>query len=107
MSERFGIDALLTQISNLERMDRWATLARAAVRQDLYGALAGLTVRILRRTDEALSPSERIAAFEEANPEGLSRARSTLEEIRGSGSSSLATVSVALRLIRNVSQQGS
>ena len=63
--------------------------------------------RILRRTDEALSPSERIAAFEEANPEGLSRARSTLEEIRGSGSSSLATVSVALRLIRNVSQQGS
>ena len=107
VSERFGIDALLTQISNLERMDRWATLARAAVRQDLYGALAGLTVRILRRTDEALSPSERIAAFEEANPEGLSRARSTLEEIRGSGSSSLATVSVALRLIRNVSQQGS
>jgi glutamate dehydrogenase len=107
VSERFGIDALLTQISNLDRLDRWATLARAAVRQDLYAALAGLTVRILRRTDEALPPQERISAFEEANPEGLTRARATLEEIRGSGPPSLATVSVALRLIRNISQQGS
>jgi glutamate dehydrogenase len=107
VSERFGIDALLTQISNLDRMDRWATLARAAVRQDLYGALAGLTVRILRRTEDSLPPDERIETFEKANPEGLSRARSTLEEIRGSGPPSLATVSVALRLIRNVSQQGS
>ncbi|MEZ5186704.1 MAG: NAD-glutamate dehydrogenase [Candidatus Nanopelagicales bacterium] len=107
VSERFGVDALLTQISNLDRLDRWATLARAAVRQDLYAAQAGLTVRILRRTDESMPPGERIAAFEEANPEGLTRARATLEEIRKSGPSSLATVSVALRLIRNVSQQGS
>lgn len=33
VSERFGWDALLTQISNLDRVDRWSSLARAAVRQ--------------------------------------------------------------------------
>ncbi|MCU0295939.1 MAG: NAD-glutamate dehydrogenase [Candidatus Nanopelagicales bacterium] len=107
ISERFGVDALLTQISNLDRADRWSALARAAVRQDLYAAQAGLTVRVLRRTEQALPPEDRIAAFEQANPEGLARARATLDEIRTSGPPSLATVSVALRLIRNVSQQGS
>jgi len=107
VSERFGVDALLTQISNLDRVDRWSSLARAAVRQDLYAAQAGLTVRILRRTDPHLEPDERISTFERANPEGLARARATLTEIRTtSGPPSLATVSVALRLIRNVSQQG-
>ena len=106
VSERFGVDALLTQISNLDRADRWSSLARAAVRQDLYGAQAGLTVRILRRTDSALPPEERIAQFEKANPEGLTRPRATLAEIREASPPSLATVSVALRVIRNVSQQG-
>ena len=76
------MDALLTQISNLDRADRWSALARAAVRQDLYAAQAGLTVRVLRRTDPGLPPEERIAQFEKANPEGLTRARTTLAEIR-------------------------
>ncbi len=106
VSERFGVDALLTQISELDRGDRWSSLARAAVRQDLYAAQAGLTVRIMRRTDAALPPEERIAAFAKANPEGLARARATLSEIREDDNPSLATVSVALRLLRNISQQG-
>jgi glutamate dehydrogenase len=107
LSERFGVDALLTQISNLDRADRWAALARGAVRQDLYAAQAGLTVRVLRRTDPQMTAEQRIDVFEQANPEGLARARATLTEIRGSGPPSLATVSVALRVIRNVSHQGS
>jgi glutamate dehydrogenase len=107
ISERFGVDDLLTQISNLERADRWSALARAAVRQDLYAAQAGLTVRVLRRTDSALTPEQRIEEFVQANPEGLTRASATLSEIRVSGPPSLATVSVALRVLRNVSQQGS
>ncbi len=106
VSERFGVDALLTQISELDRGDRWSSLARAAVRQDLYAAQAGLTVRIMRRTDAGLPPLERIAAFAKANPEGLARARATLSEIREDDNPSLATVSVALRLLRNISQQG-
>ncbi len=106
VSEKFGVDALLTQISELDRGDRWSALARAAVRQDLYAAQAGLTVRIMRRTDPQDSPEDRIAAFAKANPEGLARARATLSEIRAYDRPSLATVSVALRLLRNISQQG-
>ena len=106
VSEKFGVDALLTQISELDRGDRWSALARGAVRQDLYAAQAGLTVRIMRRTDPAAPADERIATFAKANPEGLARARATLSEIRDVDNPSLATVSVALRLLRNISQQG-
>ena len=66
-----------------------------------------MTVRVLRRTDASLTPEQRIDEFEQANPEGLTRASATLNEIRVSGPPSLATVSVALRVLRNVSQQGS
>jgi glutamate dehydrogenase len=65
-----------------------------------------LTVRILRRTDPQDSPEDRIAVFAKANPEGIARARATLGEIRVDGNPSLATVSVALRVLRNISQQG-
>ena len=106
VSEKFGVDALLTQISELDRGDRWSALARGAVRQDLYAAQAGLTVRIMRRTDPGAPADERIATFAKANPEGLARARATLSEIRDVDNPSLATVSVALRLLRNISQQG-
>jgi glutamate dehydrogenase len=106
VSEKFGVDELLTQISELDRGDRWSALARGAVRQDLYAAQAGLTVRILRRTDPQDSPEDRIAVFAKANPEGIARARATLGEIRVDGNPSLATVSVALRVLRNISQQG-
>ena len=108
VSAHFDLDHLLTQITGLNRVDRWSALARAAVRQDLYAALAGLTVRIMRRTSPSLPANERIEEFEKANPEGMARARATLAEIRESdGPPSLATVSVALRVLRNISQQGS
>jgi glutamate dehydrogenase len=43
ISEEFRVDALLSKISELPREDRWQTLARMALRYDLYAALAGLT----------------------------------------------------------------
>ena len=50
LSERFQIDQLLSHISRLPRGDRWQTLARMALRYDLYAALAALTAEVLQST---------------------------------------------------------
>ena len=49
LSDRFRVDDLLSQISALPREDRWQTLARMALRYDLYAALAALTGEVLGR----------------------------------------------------------
>ena len=106
LSERFAVDHLLNEITCLRREDRWDALARSALRSDLYGALAGLTARVMRQTPDGGPPAERIAVWEEANAEGQARARATLAEIVASDTQSLATISVALRVIRTLVYQG-
>ena len=105
MSERFDIDVLLRRISALQRPDRWAALARAALRSDLYAAHAGLTLRVIECTPDGGEPDERIEEWERKNAEGLSRARATLDEITSLDQHDLATISVALRTIRTLVSQ--
>ena len=107
VSEHYGIDALLNHISALERSDRWANLARAALRSDLYSVLAGLTSKVLKSTSGEDVAESRIADWEERNWEGQQRARATLSEIDEVGHYDLATLSVALRVLRTLVQQGS
>lgn len=107
ISEHYGIDGLLSNISALPRSDRWSNLARAALRSDLYSVLAGLTSKVLRSTSEEDPAESRIAHWEERNWEGQQRARATLGEIDASGHYDLATLSVALRVLRTLVQQGS
>jgi glutamate dehydrogenase len=53
-----------------------------------------------------MDPLARIEAWEAAHQAGLGRARSTLEEISGQEDTDLATLSVALRVLRNLVAQG-
>jgi glutamate dehydrogenase len=98
---------MLTRITNLPRDDRWAALARMALRYDLYAALASLTRNVLSVTAGTTDPDERIEAWQGLNAEGLARARATLVEISASESFDLATLSVALRTIRTLVPSGS
>jgi len=107
LSERFEVDRMLTRITALPRDDRWAALARMALRYDLYGALAGLTRNVLGATPEGGEPEARIAAWEVANAEGLARTKATLAEMSTAESFDLATLSVALRVIRTLVPSGS
>ncbi len=102
LSDRFEVDKMLNRITELPRDERWHALARMALRYDLYGALAGLTSNVLTLTPEGGSPEERITDWENANAEGLGRARTTLHEIASSDSFDLATLSVALRVVRTL-----
>ncbi len=105
LSARFGVDRLLGQITGLHREDRWDALARSSLRSDLYGALAGLCSRVIRATPEGGDPVARIEHWESLNAEGLARAQATLTEIAEGSASSLATISVALRVIRTLVYQ--
>jgi glutamate dehydrogenase len=102
LSDRFEVDKMLNRITALSRDERWHALARMALRYDLYGALAGLTANVLTLTEPGRSPEERIVDWENANAEGLARARNTLHEIATGEAFDLATISVALRVIRTL-----
>jgi glutamate dehydrogenase len=107
LSDHFEVDKMLSRITGLPRDDRWDALARMALRYDLYGALAGLTANVLAMTPPGLAPAMRISGWEEANGEGLARARTTLHEISSGDKFDLATLSVALRVLRTLVSTGS
>ncbi len=106
LSERYEVDRMLTRITQLPRSDRWSSLARAALRSDLYSALVGMTRRVIETTRGMSEPMERVEAWEAQQAEGLARARGTLDEISLGDQFDLATLSVALRTIRTLVQQG-
>jgi glutamate dehydrogenase len=106
VSERYDIDRLLVRITALPRGDRWSALARQALRTDLYAALAGVTRGVIATTNAADPPEARIEAWEDQHREGLARAQSTLDQIAAHETGDLATLSVALRVLRNLVAQG-
>ena len=106
LSERYDVDRLLHHITQLGRADRWTAYARSAMRSDLYVALAGLTSRVAKATNQSDSVDQRIEKWESQFAEGVGRTRLTLNEIAASENTDLATLSVALRAIRTLVGQG-
>lgn len=104
LSEHLGVDQALTAVSQLDRGDRWHSLARLALRDDLYGSLRSITLDALRETPPGTGVDEAITAWEQANASKLARARSALEEIGGSASLNLATLSVISRQLRGLAR---
>ncbi|GAA1352326.1 NAD-glutamate dehydrogenase [Falsarthrobacter nasiphocae] len=102
--DRFEVDSMLTRIAELPRQDRWQTLARAALRDDLYGVVADLTMSVLRfdqeKTEGHSSVSDALSAWAEANRDSLDRAVGTLREVRDR--SDMPSMSVALRMMRSI-----
>ena len=47
LMDHFNTDGLLTAVSRLERDDRWHSLARLAIRDDIYGSLRALCFDVL------------------------------------------------------------
>ncbi|QGK69166.1 NAD-glutamate dehydrogenase [Allosaccharopolyspora coralli] len=102
LSEHLDIERLLVAVGELERGNRWHSLARLALRDDLYASVRAITVDVLRAGDPGESPQNKIASWEQANAARLGRARAALEEIKRSGRLDLATLSVAARQLRSM-----
>ncbi|MFE2018711.1 NAD-glutamate dehydrogenase [Streptomyces sp. NPDC059499] len=102
LADRLGITQLMDRIIELPRADRWQSMARASIREDLYAAHAALTSDVLSVGNGTSTPEQRFTAWEEKNVAILTRSRSTLEEIQGSDSFDLANLSVAMRTMRTL-----
>ncbi|GGV61968.1 NAD-glutamate dehydrogenase [Streptomyces massasporeus] len=102
LADRLRITQLMDRISELPRTDRWQSMARAAIREDLYAAHAAVTADVLAVGDGTSTPEQRYKAWEQKNAAILGRARATLEEIQSSESFDLANLSVAMRTMRTL-----
>ncbi|MFD6859696.1 NAD-glutamate dehydrogenase [Rhodococcus sp. NPDC060090] len=102
MDAHLGIDRLLSAVTELERGDRWHSLARLALRDELYGSLRSLVLDVLAGAEPGEMCPEMIEDWEMSNGSRLVRARSALDEIFASGSLDLAILSVAARQIRSM-----
>ena len=102
LGERLGVPALLQRIVQLPRADKWQTMARAALRDDLNGVHTQLTAQVLRTTSADESAPARIAEWEESDSILVSRAAETLGQICADEDTDLARVSVGLRVVRGL-----
>ncbi|MFD3998287.1 NAD-glutamate dehydrogenase [Streptomyces sp. NPDC058583] len=102
LADRLRITDLMDRIIELPRDDRWQSMARASIREDLFAAHAALTADVLAAGNGAASPEQRFKDWEEKNAAILGRARTTLEEIQGSDTFDLANLSVAMRTMRTL-----
>lgn len=99
---RFHADSLLVRISSLPRRDRWQALARAALRDDLYSTVLDMTVAVLEASTSSEEPAARLSTWEELNAEQLGRAKSMFDEVNSLEADDMASLSVALRLLRSI-----
>jgi glutamate dehydrogenase len=106
IADRLPIAHLLDRIIDLPRSDRWKSMARASLREDLYAVQAGLTFEVLNSGEPDDTPELRFKAWEDKNAPVLVRARATLDELQESENYDLATLSVAMRMIRTLLRTG-
>jgi glutamate dehydrogenase len=104
LMDHLGADGLLTAVSRLPRDDRWHSLARLAIRDDIYGSLRALCFDVLAVGEPDETGEQKIEEWELSNSSRLARARRTLEEIYSDGEKDLATLSVAARQIRSMTR---
>ncbi|MFI8533165.1 NAD-glutamate dehydrogenase [Streptomyces aquilus] len=102
LADRLHITQLMDRIIELPRADRWQSMARASIREDLYAAHAAVTADILAVGNGTSTPEQRFKAWEEKNAAILGRARTTLDEIQSSETFDLANLSVAMRTMRTL-----
>jgi glutamate dehydrogenase len=93
---------LRNRINELPRSDRWQTLARAALRDDLANLIAELTAEVIACGGIGASIEDALAAWEEARTRPVQRFVRVLSDIRASGTYDTTTLPVALREVRNL-----
>ena len=104
LMDHLGTDGLLTAVSGLPRDDRWHSLARLAIRDDIYGSLRALCFDVMAAGEPDETGEQKIEEWELTNSSRVSRARRTLSEIYEDGARDLATLSVAARQIRSMTR---
>ena len=103
---RLQLQWLRDAITALPRDNRWQTLARAALRDEFFTIHAALTREALQAAPPGLPAEARVDAWQAARGPGVDRALQVVNDIRMGELTSLETLSVALREVRNLIQSG-
>ena len=101
LGDRLGLHWLRDRIVALPRDDRWRALARAALRDDIYGLHRGLTAQVLAAEGPKADVEQRVEDWIGANP-AAARTEETLAEIRVGKVFDTTTLPVAVREVRNL-----
>jgi glutamate dehydrogenase len=103
VSAHLQINTHLTSVSGLDRRDRWHSLARLSLREDLYASLRTITADIVKNTSPRGSTQDRLVEWEKANASMLESSRTLLAEATVASAprgDRLANLCVAARQIR-------
>jgi glutamate dehydrogenase len=104
LDEYLKLDWLRGRILDLPRDDRWQSLARAALREDLHVVHSAIAAEVLRTSTPGAHGHEQVAGWVETIETATNRCLRLLSDIINSGRADLATLSVALREIRSLVQ---
>ncbi|HEX6337193.1 MAG TPA: NAD-glutamate dehydrogenase [Jiangellaceae bacterium] len=102
LGDRIDLGRLLERIIALPRSDRWQTMARAALRDDLHAIHAALTAQVIQFTEESEDPKPRIDQWAAQDSVVVERVRRTVGEIVEGDTFDLARLSVGLRVVRSL-----
>jgi glutamate dehydrogenase len=100
IDDRLELHSLRARIAALPREERWEALARRALWEDLYSEQRALATDVLRESESG-SGAERVSAWIARNALPVERCLQVLADVKA-GTSDLATLSVAVREIRNL-----
>jgi glutamate dehydrogenase len=97
---------LRDSITTLPAKNHWQNKARAALLNGLYDQQRYLTAELLRLTESAKTPGERVQSWLDRNRGGVDRCQALFADLRSSGQPDLAMLSVALRQLADLSETG-
>jgi glutamate dehydrogenase len=101
IDDRLDLHALRGCIAALPRDERWDALARRALWEDLQSEHRSLTLDVLQESGDG-SVAERVRAWLAHNAAAVERTGHVLADVRAGDATDLATLSVAVREIRNL-----
>jgi glutamate dehydrogenase len=102
LGEQLDLHWMRDEIIALPRENRWQTLARAALRDDLQTQERILTRDVLREQSQQADAASRIAAWMTHNAASVARCRQVLADLRSGSKTDFAMLSVAMREIRSL-----
>jgi len=101
IDDRLELHSLRGRIAALPRAERWESLARRALWEDLQSEHRALTIDVLRESEDGPGAA-RLGKWIAHNAAAVERCSQVLADVRAGGASDLATLSVAVREIRNL-----
>jgi glutamate dehydrogenase len=106
LAQILELDWLRERILDLPRTDRWQTLARLALRDDLMSVHRALAAEVIAGTGPQDDAEECVEAWERAGAAEIERWLGILGDIRSSRTYDTTTLPVALREVRNLTRAG-